>query len=377
MAELCREFGISRKTGYKFADRFERLGIVGLLDQRRVPDRIPHRTSADVVKQVVALRKEHPTWGPKKLRDVLTRRHPGVRLPAISTMGEILKREGLVAPRRRRSSGDATAFSLLSDATTSNDVWCIDYKGQFRLRNGRYCYPLTLTDAASRYIFTCEAFERISGDDVRMVLEDVFQTHGLPRAIRFDGGPPFASRGLRRLSKLSVWWLRLGIVLEQIEPGCPQQNGRHERMHRTLKAETTRPPATTLLQQQERFDAFRELFNHERPHEAIDMKRPAEVYRRSDRLYRGELGQLEYPLHDMITTVSECGHVRIPGSGRRDGNYFLSAALAGERVGLREVADDAWQVSFMSLELGVIDLAARKFVLGTGRERTSDEKDRD
>jgi transposase InsO family protein len=360
MAELCREFEISRKTGYKFLKRFEHLGVVGLLDQRRVAERIPHRMAPEISAEITTLRKEHPTWGPKKLRDVLSRRRPGVRLPVVSTIGELLKREGLVTPRHRRGR-DSTPYSPLSHAHAPNDVWCIDYKGQFRLRNGRYCYPLTLTDAASRYILACEGFQRISGDDVRAVLEAVFRAHGLPSAIRYDGGPPFASTGLRRLSKLSVWWLLLGIHLEQTEPASPQQNGRHERMHRTLKEETTRPPAATLLQQQERFDTFVEIFNRDRPHEAIGMMRPAELYRRSERRYPAELPRPEYPLHDLVATVSGGGHLRLPGGGRRNGQYFISNALNGQVVGLREIDDDRWLVSFLEMDLGVLDLRAKKF----------------
>jgi len=364
MTDLCREYEISRKTGYKFLKRFEQLGVIGLVDQRRVPERIPHRTSPEVTELITTLREEHPTWGAKKLRKVLEGRHPDVRLPSNSTIGEVLKRQGLVTSRRRRRSV-TTPFSPLSHATAPNDVWCIDYKGQFRLRNGRYCYPLTLTDAASRYILACEAFDRISGDDVRTVLDATFRTYGVPTAIRYDGGSPFASSGLQRLSKVSVWWLQLGIKLEQIEPASPQQNGRHERMHRTLKAETTRPPAATLLQQQERFDAFVEIFNRDRPHEALAMHRPLDVYERSPREYDANLPVPLYPLHDLVATVSSCGHVRLPGSGRAGGHYFLSNALAGQRVGLREIADYQWLVSFLKLDLGVIDEKDHKFTPGT------------
>jgi putative transposase len=360
MSDLCREFGISRKTGYKFATRFEQLGVIGLLDQRRVPERIPHRTAPEIAEMLVQLRREHPTWGPKKVRDVLSKRHPELRFPAVSTIAQHLDRAGLVMRRRRRQR-DETLFSPLSHAQAPNDVWCIDYKGQFRLRNGRLCYPLTLTDAASRYILACEGFERISGDDVRRVLELVFRSQGLPTAIRYDGGPPFASTGLRRLSKLSVWWLRLGIRLEQIEPGCPQQNGRHERMHRTLKAETTRPPAATHLQQQERFDTFVDVFNRDRPHEALDMRRPTEVHAPSPRPFPGQLPPLEYPLHDLATTVSGGGHLRIPGTGRRGARYYLSSALDGERVGLRETDDGMWLVSFLDIDLGTLDERSRRF----------------
>jgi transposase InsO family protein len=361
MTDLCQEFSISRKTGYKFLKRFEQLGAIGLCDQRRVPERIPHRTKPEVQELVLALRKKHPTWGPKKLRAMLVRQQEGMHFPSVSAMAELLKREGLVKPHRRRRA-DAAPFPHLSAPTAPNDVWCIDYKGQFRLGCGRYCYPLTLTDAASRYILACEGFDRICGDDVRRVLDVAFRTHGVPAAIRFDGGPPFASTGLRRLSKLSVWWLRLGIRLEQIEPASPQQNGRHERMHRTLKAETTRPAAANLLQQQERFDTFLDHFNRERPHEALDMRRPADVFVRSPRSYASDLPPLDYPVHDLVATVAPAGHVRIPGIGRSSPNYFLAGALAGQRVGLRELDDDQWLVSFLDLDLGIIDERQHLFV---------------
>lgn len=355
MSDLCREHGISRKTGYKIAERFNRLSILGLLDQSRAPNHIPHRTPPEIRDALISLRREHPTWGPRKVRDVLQKRHPASRWPAPSTIGDILRAAGLVQRRRVRNAPE-TPFSPLSHAENPNDVWCIDFKGQFRLRSRKYCYPLTLTDATARFILACEGFEAIDGGLVRRHLEGVFAEYGLPRAIRFDGGPPFASsRSLARLSTLSVWWLRLGIQLEQIEPASPQQNGRHERMHRTLKAETTRPPGHNMLQQQERFDHFVEVFNHERPHEALGMKRPAEVYRPSDRPFPTSLPDIDYPLHDAAVRVKQCGHVNIPGTGKRGTHAFLSRALSGERVGLRELDDGRWLVTFMHRDLAVID----------------------
>jgi transposase InsO family protein len=285
-----------------------------------------------------------------------------VKFPSVSTLAELLKREGLVKPHRRRRT-DATLYPHLSAPAAPNDLWCIDFKGQFRLGTGRYCYPLTLTDAASRFILVCEGFDRICGHQVRKAMELAFGTHGLPAAIRFDGGAPFASTGLRRLSTLSAWWLQLGIRLEQTEPGCPQQNGRHERMHRTLKAETTRPPAANFLQQQERFDRFIEHFNTERPHEALDMRRPADVFVRSMRTYSGEPPPPDYPFHDLVTNVTAQGHFRIPGQGRRCPNVFLSGALARQRVGLRELGDDRWLVSFLDIDLGILD-ERKQFIPG-------------
>ena len=222
LTDLCREFEISRKTAYKFLDRYKENGALGLVDQRRVPERIPHRTSEEVTSLIVDLRRTYRTWGPKKLQEILRTKHPDVRIPAVSTIGEILDRKGLIVHRRRRKHGPPSEYAALSSPTAPNELWCIDFKGQFRLGNGRYCYPLTVTDAVSRYILVCEAFEEIDGDQVRLVLESLFKKLGLPKAIRFDGGPPFASTGLMRLSKLSAWWVSLGIKLEQIEPGCPR-----------------------------------------------------------------------------------------------------------------------------------------------------------
>jgi transposase InsO family protein len=359
MTDLCREFGISRKTGYKFLERFEKQSIVGLEDQRRVPDRIPHRTSPEVTELVLALRQKHPTWGPRKLRAQLLLHHPGLVLPAASTIGELLRKRGIATPRKRRSR-PLVNHSPLCHAEAPNDVWCVDYKGQFRLGNGRYCYPLTITDAYSRMLLACEAMDNTRGDGAQNVFQQVFERYGLPGAIRSDNGAPFASQAIAGLSRLSVYWLRLGIRLERIEPASPQQNGRHERMHRTLKAETTRPAGANMLQQQERFDRFQDIYNNERPHEALGQVPPATLYRPSIRRPASTLLEPEYPLHDLVLRVRPSGHVYVPGSGRGAGAVFLSSALAGERIGLRELDDHTWLVSFLHLDLGLLDLKARQ-----------------
>lgn len=359
MTDLCREFGISRKTGYKFLERFRQLSVVGLVDQSRAPEKSPNRTKPDVEQLVVELRRAHPTWGPRKLVSVLAEKHPGVQLPTHATVSRILSRHDLVTrgPRRQRPQ---IAYSPLAHALEPNDVWCIDYKGQFRLGDGSLCYPLTLTDACSRYILACEAFSRIDGDDVKRVLELVFREHGLPRAMRFDGGAPFATKALWGWSRVSVWLLKLGIRLEQIEPASPQQNGRHERMHRTLKAETTRPAAANQLQQQERFDLFRHTFNHERPHEALGQRPPATAHRKSSRAFPDPFPTVTYPLHDITVCVTNGGHVYLPGAGRHC-KVFVSSALRGEHVGLREIADDLWLVSFLGFDLGELDTRVKRF----------------
>jgi transposase InsO family protein len=354
LGELCAEFGISRKTGRKFKKRFEALGIDGLKDQSRRPKYAPHSTDDAVVQLLVEARKAHPCWGPHKIKDVLEREHQ-TKLPAPSTIGGILKRAGLVDGRKRRRRA-LTRLNGLTQAQAANDVWCVDYKGQFRLGSGNYCYPLTITDQFSRLIIACEGMDRIDTDAAVEVFLDAFGRLGLPSFIRSDNGAPFASTGLLGLSRLSVVWLRAGIRCERIEPGCPEQNGRHERMHRTLKAETTRPAAPNLLQQQERFDAFVDEFNHRRPHQALENRRPAEVYQSSARSFVG-LPELAYPTHDDALRVDSQGHIHLLKA-----NYFLTKALARQSVGVREEQDGRWLVSFASLDLGYIDVQSRSFL---------------
>lgn len=255
----------------------------------------------------------------------------------------------LEALGRRRPRAQGTE---LSPGLSPNDLWCVDFKGEFKLGSGRYCYPLTVTDHASRFLLLCEALESTREDPAITAFERLFRERGLPGAIRSDNGVPFASpNGLFGLSKLSVWWLRLGVEIERIKPGHPQQNGRHERMHLTLKKEATRPPGTNSLQQQARFDEFTKEFNEERPHEALAMKRPADVYRPSDKPYDGKLPELAYPLHDRDVLVTACGRICMY---RKRVN--ISTVLAGQRLGIKEVDDGIWLVSFMSYDLGFVDL---------------------
>jgi len=345
VSELCREYGISRKTGDKFKQRFKRLGDAGLLDLSRAPKVIPHRSPPELVALIVAERQRHPTWGPRKLKDVLETRL-GRLLPAPSTIGDILVREGLVEARAKRTRV-APQPTTLRQALAPNDVWCIDYKGQFRLGDRSMCYPLTLTDQRSRFILGCEAMTAISDEAAREASEEFFRQYGLPKAIRSDNGVPFASAGLANLTQLSAYWLRLGIELERIRPAHPEENGQHERMHRTLKAETTRPPRTNLLQQQERFDAFVEEFNRERPHEALGMKRPAQVYKPSPRKLPPTLPEPEYPEHDDVVPLSGNGAIYF-----RRKHVYISAALAFHYVGIREENDGRWLVTFMNINLG-------------------------
>jgi len=348
MAVLCREFDISRKTGYKLIARYQDEGLQGLTDRSRRPYRQSCQLPIAIESLILQFKREYPSWGAPKIREKLRRKHPEIRLPAISTVHAILHRHGLVnRPRRRRYRAEGTP---LSRPLQPNELWCADYKGEFMLDDRRYCYPLTVTDAASRYLLACEALLSTNRRDAFVVFERLFKDHGLPKAIRTDNGSPFANgNSLFGLTRLSVWWLRLGIGLERIKPGNPQQNGRHERMHLTLKREATKPAAKNLLQQQARFDRFIEQYNQERPHQAIGMHYPAELYSPSSRLYRG-LDELRYPFHDRTITVTNCGRVCF---GRRKIN--LSIALAGQNVGVKEVSDKIWLISFMQYDLGFFD----------------------
>ena len=349
MAAVCDEFGISRKTGYKIFQRYQTVGLHGLSDRSRRPYRHANQLPMAVEKAIVRLKKEYRAWGAPKIRERLKQRWPDVACPAISTVHAVLDRHGLVRRRRRRVRVPATGRPL-SWPETPNALWCADYKGEFLLGNHRYCYPLTITDFASRYLLACEALSTTQERYAFSVFERAFQEFGLPEAIRTDNGVPFASaHALYGLSKLAVWWLRLGIQLERIAPGHPEQNGRHERMHLTLKTEATRPAAPTVLQQQARFDTFTHRFNHERPHQALDMATPASRYAPSARVYRG-VDELEYPLHDWSAIITTCG--RICWQRRK---INVSQVFAGQRVGVKQVSEHVWLVTFMDYDLGYFD----------------------
>jgi len=350
MASLCREFNISRKTGYKILERYEQCGVEGLSDRARRPFRYANQLPEQIEAAIVAARREKPTWGARKIRERLLRRLPhAVRVPACSTIHAVLDRHGLVShPIRSRTRAEGTP---LSEGLKPNDLWCTDYKGEFQLGDKRYCYPLTVTDYTSRYLLLCEALESNREHSAFMAFERLFKERGLPQAIRSDNGVPFASpNGLFNLSKLSVWWLRLGISIERIRPGHPQQNGRHERMHLTLKQEATRPAGQNILQQQAKFDEFIDDFNQQRPHEALAMKCPAEVYTASTRPYQG-IAEPHYPFHDRSVVVTHCGRLCLYNK-----KINLSSSLAGQAVGVKEVDDGIWLVSFMQYDLGYVDL---------------------
>ena len=354
MSDVCREFGISRKTGYKIWGRYKEDGLEALCDRSRRPVRYANQLPEQIERLIVETKRAKPHWGARKIRELLVRRLAGdVRIPARSTVHAVLDRHGLVkrSRQRRRMKAEGTA---LSEAVAPNDLWCADFKGEFKTGNGRYCYPLTVTDQASRYLLLVEALEATKEQPVIEAFVRLFKERGLPAAIRSDNGLPFASpNGLYNLSKLSVFWLRLGIQVERIKPGNPQQNGRHERMHRTLKQETARPPGMNALQQQDRFDSFVSEFNEERPHEALAMKMPAELYAPSSRAYEG-LPELDYPFHERDILVTACGRICMH---RKKIN--VSTVLAGQRLGITEVDDGIWLVSFMHYDLGYIDLEQR------------------
>ncbi len=354
MAELCRRYGISRPTGYKWIDRFETEGLSGLEERSRRPDGCSHETAIEITEAILELRRKHPYWGAKKLLRILRNRHPKVDWPARSTVCDLLSRHGMIDQKRRRPyPGHPGKPPQSMDAP--NDTWCVDYKGEFKTGDGIYCYPLTITDGCTRFIVRCHGLPSTAHKGAKPVFRDAFKQFGLPKIIRSDNGVPFATTAIGRLSRLSVWWIRLGIYPDLIEPGKPQQNGRHERMHKTLKQETTRPPAKTMRGQQRRFDRFIKEFNQERPHEALGQRPPAAIYTPSSTPL-GNLPDPDYPLHDLVVTVAKAGTIWPPGRvlGRRF--FYVSTALVGHPLGLRELDDGRrWRVSFMNLQLGHLD----------------------
>ena len=348
MADLCRTFGISRKTGYKWLGRYDEFGAEGLIERPRAPHTHPNAVPEHVAARLIDLRKGHPTWGPRKLLARIRKADPDLELPAPSTVSALLKRANLVHPRRyRRRAPPSTA--PFGTCGAPNDCWCTDFKGHFRVRDGHRCDPLTLTDAHSRYLLRCDGVPRPDEAGVRPSFEAAFREFGLPNAMRSDNGPPFASIGAGGLTKLSIWWLHLGIRLERIQPGHPEQNGRHERMHRTLRAETADPPRQTLRAQQLAFDRFRRIYNEERPHEALDQQTPASIYEPSLRRFPSRLPDLEYPPNHELRSVHLQGDIK--WKGRR---VFIGKALVHEVVGLENIADATWVVRLGTHELGRI-----------------------
>lgn len=346
VTELCDLYGVSRKTGYKWIDRYLRHGPAGLEEHSRRPVHSPNATAEEIVQAFLDVRHRHPSWGAKKLLPMVHKRHPRWDLPGRSTVCDILSRHGMV-PKKRNRRKIGHPGKPMSSILAPNDTWCADFKGQFKTGDGIYCYPLTVTDGYSRYLLDCQGLLTTAVKEAKPVFTRLFKEFGLPTRMRTDNGVPFATPTLARLSALSAWWVRLGILPELIEPGKPQQNGRHERMHKTLKAEATKPSAGNLAAQQRKFNRFREEFNHERPHEALDQQTPGSLYVSSSREMPNKLPPLEYPDRFEVRYVSANGGIRW-----NNGWLNVSIVCAGEYVGLEEIDDGVWNVYFGPLKPG-------------------------
>lgn len=349
LTELCQQYGISRETGYVVLRRYQRTGVAGLVKRSRAAERHGNQTPEEIERMVLELRQAHMRWGPRKLKRVLERDEPGRVWPAASTIGAMLKREGLVVGRRKRMK--TTPYSEpLAHADGPNRVWCADFKGWFRTGDGERIDPLTISDAHSRYLLRCQAVEKTDTVRVQAIFEAAFREYGMPEAIRTDNGAPFASRALAGLSRLAVWWMKLGIVPERIEAGHPEQNGRHERMHRTLKQEVATPPAADRRSQQRALDKFREEYNQVRPHEALQMQTPAAVYRPAKRKFPPRLPEPEYPDTMLVRSVGNQGEMRW-----KKHEVFVSEVLWGERIGLLQVDEHRYIVYFAQTPIAAFD----------------------
>ena len=348
VSELCRQFGISRKTGHKWLRRYRSEGVAGLQDRSRAPQSNPRALDEETIAQVLAVRHRFATWGPRKVRAYLEDRHPERRWPSASSIGNLFDRAGLTRPRRRRKRMPAQSFPYQA-VRAANDVWCMDFKGWFLTGDGTQVEPLTLSDAHSRYLIGCEPVGRSDAAHVWPVLARAFREHGLPRALRSDNGPPFASRGVAGLSRLAVKLIKAGVRPERIAPGKPQQNGRHERMHLTLLQDTASPPARSLAEQIRRFQRFRQIYNHERPHEALGQVPPARLYQTSPRAFDGVLRAPDYGQEAVVRRVRRNGEIKWQGRA-----VFVSTVLVGEPVGLYRIGEDIWLVKYGPIVLGTV-----------------------
>ncbi len=346
---LCTSYGISAKTGYKWLNRFLSGGFNNLEDKSRAPHTVPHRTPDEICDLIIKTKLAHINWGPKKVLDNIKKHHPTLILPADSTAGEILKREGLVKKRKKRYhvSADEQAFD---DCLKSNEVWGVDYKGQFKLGNGKWCYPLTMSDIHSRYLLECQSLESTVCIDAKDSMEHTFREYGLPDKIRSDNGSPFSSIAFGGISKLSKWWIQLGIRPQRIKPGHPQQNGRHERMHKTLKQETTKPPAYNERLQQEKFNHFKTEYNHERSHEALQRRCPDDVYEPSKISYPEKLPEIVYDEGCETRKVKRGGEIKWRGH-----HIYISQVLSHDRISLKEIDNDLWEICYGFYKLGELD----------------------
>jgi putative transposase len=352
MAELCASYNISRKTGYKWLDRYNECGPAGLVDLSRAPHHHPHAVRHEVKSAVLEIkgRFNQCHWGARKIDWQLRKEHPDWQhYPAKSTIGLILKNEGLVVSRRRARRSSPTSMPL-TNGLTPNDVWCADFKGHFATGDGKRCNPLTISDHSSRYLLCCRHVDTMGYDAVKRQFACVFREYGLPFVIRTDNGLPFSSRGIAGISSLNAWWIRLGIYPERIEPGNPQQNGRHERIHRTLKQDTAAPPAKSTALQQKRFDEFIEYYNNRRPHEALDMKTPSELYIPCERKFPARLPSIEYADGFIVRKVGARGEIYMGGRC-----LFVSECLCGEYIGIERIEEDKSRMWYCNYELGILD----------------------
>lgn len=354
MSELCASYEIARETGYYWLRRYQQGGLEALQNRSRAPERHPNQTPERVEEAVLELRRAHMKWGPRKLKRVLQREQPQQLWPAASTIGELLAREGLVVPRKKRRRVPPYREPF-AHAGEPNRVWCADFKGWFRTQDGARVDPLTISDACSRYLLRCQQVEKTSTAQVQAIFEATFRECGLPQAIRTDNGAPFASRALAGLSRLAVWWMKLGIVPERIAAGHPEQNGRHERLHRTLKQETASPPAANRRAQQQCFDRFRREYNEERPHEALGMRTPSAVYRPAERSYPARVPEPEYGSAFQVRRVYERGQFRW-----KCDHVFLSETLEGETIGLLPVDERNFTVYLAAFPVATFDSHSKR-----------------
>ena len=349
MTALCHRFGVSRKTGYKWLERYLAGGVAGLEERSRAAHHHPNAVADDLVSELLRMKQRYPSWGPKKIRKWLLERRHEMDWPAASTIGELYQRHGMCRARGRRKR-TVPQSQPLQHCHGPNEVWSADFKGQFRLGNGRWCYPLTVMDSDSRYLLACTGMYHPTEAGARQGFERVFKSYGLPAAIRTDNGSPFASVALGGLTRLTIWWIKLGIHLERIEPGHPEQNGRHERMHRTLKAATAKPSKGNLQAQQRAFNQFRKEYNEERPHEALADRPPARVYEAPRRSYPSVLPVVSYDEGYVVRRVRHNGVIKWRGR-----HVYVSEALRGEPVGLIPIDNERWQLYFAQMALGILD----------------------
>lgn len=350
MSELCARYGVSRRIGYKWLARYEAEGRAGLVDRSHVPRHCPHKVPAAMEELLVAARLAHPHWGARKLLAVLARQHPRVQTwPAPSTVADLLARRGLVHKRHlRRHPVHPGVVRPVTDAP--NDLWTADFKGQFRTGDGKYCYPLTVADQHTRYLLACHGVLSTQTVTAKPIFERAFREYGLPLAIRTDNGVPFATQAIHGLSYLNVWWMRLGILHQRSRPGCPQDNGAHERMHRTLKRQAIKPVRASCTAQQRNFNAFRHEYNEERPHERLNQQTPASQYRSSARSYPERLSALEYPAHFLVKKITTGGTFRF-----QHRLLYLANAMVDQLIGLEETDDGIWAIHFNSVLLATFD----------------------